>query len=204
MPGCAKGSRSSVSDYHAPSREHTTRTMTSLSRGRMGSSAKVDVYLCERAHADIGTAETEFVLKQQRPRPFDPARDAGAERVAKHCDADHAYRYYSTVAEGRRENVRLRRGSARARCGGEFPRSTTSAKPLSNHRPTTTQATTQNKSLLNRSRVSRAVSKQACPAYYLLTLHTYDKNFCRCFGAPACRVFADHLIDCTWFDKGCR
>ena len=94
--------------------------MTSLSRGRMGSFAKVDVYLCERAHADIGTAETELVLKQQRPRPLDPARDTGAERVAKHCDADHAYRYYSTVAEGRRENVRLRRGRIGARCGGDF------------------------------------------------------------------------------------
>ena len=72
--------------------------MTSLSRGRMGSFAKVVVYLCERAHAHIGPAETELVLQQQWPRPLDPARDVGAERVAKHCDADHAC-MYSAVAE---------------------------------------------------------------------------------------------------------
>ena len=40
----------------------------------------------------------------------------------------------------------------------------------------------------------------ALGATYLLTLLTYwapgrtDKNLCRCFGAPACRVFPDHLI----------
>ena len=97
------GSQSSVSDYHAPSREHTARTITSLSRGRMGSFAKVVVYLCERAHAHIGPAETELVLQQQWPRPLDPARDVGAERVAKHCDADHAC-MYSAVA-GRSERT---------------------------------------------------------------------------------------------------
>ena len=112
MPGCAKGSQSSVSDYHAPSREHTARTITSLSRGRVGSFAKVVVYLCERAHAHIGPAETELVLQQQWPRPLDPTRDVGAERVAKHCDADHAC-MYSAVAE-RSERTCSRVGSARA------------------------------------------------------------------------------------------
>ena len=114
------GSQSSVSDYHAPSREHTARTITSLSRGRMGSFAKVVVYLCERAHAHIGPAETELVLQQQWPRPLDPARDVGAERVAKHSDADHAC-MYSAVAE-RSERTCSSGCSARdrrARCVGE-------------------------------------------------------------------------------------
>ena len=78
----------SVSHYHTPSREHIAHTITLLSRVRV---RQVSLDLRERVHAVIGIAATEPVLQQQWPRPLDPALLIGAERVAKHCDADHLH-----------------------------------------------------------------------------------------------------------------
>ena len=38
-----------------------------------------------------------------------------------------------------------------------------------------------------------AVDRRSTPSLGLTSGRT-DKNLCRCFGAPACRVFPDHLI----------
>ena len=64
-----------------------TITLHSRVRVRRGS-----LDLRERVHAVIGIGATgERVLQQHWPRPLDPALPTGAERVAKHCDADHVH-----------------------------------------------------------------------------------------------------------------
>ena len=64
-------------------------TITLHSRVRV---RRVSLDLRERVHAVIGIGATgERVLQQHWPRPLDPALPTGAERVAKHCDADHVH-----------------------------------------------------------------------------------------------------------------
>ena len=43
----------------------------------------------------------------------------------------------------------------------------------------------------NLCRCFGAPARRVFPLSYLLTYH---QLFCRCFGAPACRAFPDHLI----------
>ena len=72
----------------------------------------VSLDLREGVHAVIGIGATEHVLQQQWPRPLDSALRSGAERVAKHCDADHAC---WTAAERVGENLQLGFAHTRAR-----------------------------------------------------------------------------------------
>ena len=79
-------------------------------------------------HAVIGIGATEHVLQQQWPRPLDSALRSGAERVAKHCDADHAC---WTAAERVGENLQLGFAHTRARARMQLDTVAERARPSS-------------------------------------------------------------------------